>query len=722
MKKFLGLLMMYILCLANTQAQRLAEDSLRIDKLPALPFLPDPLLTDEGGANTPVQTIGQWEARKKWIREQYQYWVSGSRPPAPGNVTAKVISETRSGDVKLRMVELSFGPGMSAKMRVELMIPSSKKPLPVFMTQWNHRGWAQVAVRRGYIGCIYAGADNMDDTKDYATIFSGYDFATLMKRAWGASRVVDYLHTLQEVDTAAIALTGHSRNGKQSLMAAAFDERIKAVVTSSGGTGGESTFRYSDERFESESVEEITRVFPYWFSPRLRLFSGREQRLPVDQNLLMSLIAPRGLMMVSAITETQGNDWGIEQSYKSVQKAYHFLHADSNVAILLRRGRHQHAARDAEDFIDFFDYVFHRSSRRPENRLYHGYSFDNWKKLSGETGDTRKWTKLQGPLRERQDSIRQRIKWLLGDEPPGVPAERSLSPLLTRNRTYPDDYLAEVIGQPTVPETVKKMEVGPYNALGEDLWGTIYFPAGKVAGDSVAGQLPLVIFLHEYSYATGSQMRMEGLIRKFTALGYAVLRFDFAGFGTRIEEAGHFYERYPHWSLMGKMVADTRAIINDACTRMPFVDTSHIYLAGYSLGGTVALFTAALDERVKGTAIVAGFSSLRNDNVGTEGIRHYSHLHGLIPRLGFYEGRENSIPVDFDDVLTAVAPRPVLVVAPERDRIHGIGKVKAIVNNASAVYNKAGAGQQLSLKILDDYTRFKEPVEKEIEEWLSRQR
>jgi hypothetical protein len=119
---------------------------------------------------------------------------------------------------------------------------------------------------------------------------------------------------------------------------------------------------------------------------------------------------------------------------------------------------------------------------------------------------------------------------------------------------------------------------------------------------------------------------------------------------------------------------------------------------------------------------VAGFSSLRNDNVGTEGIRHYSHLHGLIPRLGFYEGRENSIPVDFDDVLTAVAPRPVLVVAPERDRIHGIGKVKAIVNNASAVYNKAGAGQQLSLKILDDYTRFKEPVEKEIEEWLSRQR
>src|SRR5699024_3501639 len=116
-----------------------------------------------------------------------------------------------------------------------------------------------------------------------------------MKRAWGASRVVDYLYRLPEVDTAAIALTGHSRNGKQSLMAAAFDERIKAVVSSSGGTGGESTFRWSDDRFNSESLEEITRKFPHWFSPRLREFAGREQNLPVDQNSLMSLIAPRGL-------------------------------------------------------------------------------------------------------------------------------------------------------------------------------------------------------------------------------------------------------------------------------------------------------------------------------------------------------------------------------------------------------------------------------------------
>src|SRR5690606_36256910 len=137
--------------------------------------------------------------------------------PPPESVEAKVLSESTDNGVTLRMVEIRFGPQDAAKMTAELMIPDAATPLPVFMTQWNHRGWAQIAVRRGYIGCVYAGADAKDDTENYGDIYAGYDFATLMKRAWGASRVIDYFYTLAEVDMARIGLTGHSRNGKQSL-------------------------------------------------------------------------------------------------------------------------------------------------------------------------------------------------------------------------------------------------------------------------------------------------------------------------------------------------------------------------------------------------------------------------------------------------------------------------------------------------------------------------
>ena len=86
-------------------------------------------------------------------------------------------------------------------MTVEVMIPEGDGPFPVFLTQWNHREWAQLAVRRGYIGCIYAGADAKDDTEYYSELWAGeYDFTRLMRRAYGASRAIDYLYMLDEVD------------------------------------------------------------------------------------------------------------------------------------------------------------------------------------------------------------------------------------------------------------------------------------------------------------------------------------------------------------------------------------------------------------------------------------------------------------------------------------------------------------------------------------------
>src|SRR5690625_2162419 len=93
------------------------------------------------------------------------------------------------------------------------MIPAGTGRFPVFMTRWNHREWAQIAVRRGYIGCVYAGADSRDDTEDYGRIWAGeYDFTRLMRRAYGSFRAIDYLYTLPEVDREKIAITGHSRN------------------------------------------------------------------------------------------------------------------------------------------------------------------------------------------------------------------------------------------------------------------------------------------------------------------------------------------------------------------------------------------------------------------------------------------------------------------------------------------------------------------------------
>lgn len=718
-------------------AAALRQDSLRIASLPSVALLPDPLVLDEGTRVIPVRTLSQWSEKRRWIRQQYQYWVSGSVPPAPKTFQVHVLSETTNSEgVKVSTVELRFGPGNRARMTLELMVPPVRpgQKLPVFMSQWNHRGWAQVAVRRGYIGCIYAGADGRDDTRNYGEVYPDYGFQTLMRRAWGASRVIDYLYRLPFVDTSRIALTGHSRNGKQSLMAAAFDTRIKAVVSSSGGTGGESTFRYSDDRFNSESVEEITHNFPYWFSPRLHLFAGREQKLPVDQNSLMSLIAPRGLMMVSAYTEDQGNPWGVQQSYLSVKKVYHFLHADSSVAILLRQGRHQHAARDIENFLDFFDYIFGRTRIAPENTLYDDYTFAGWRKENGtvampgstfgqEVLSPEKVFRDPALFGARQDSLRGDIRWLLGIRPPGVPAEVPFSARLDRNRTYPDDYLSEVIGQVSFKENsgVTVMRFGPYQPLGDDLWGAMFLPEGAVKGGAVSGKLPLVIYLHGYSFATGFHRRSAPVIARFVKAGYAVLAFDMMGFGTRGQEALHFYDRYPHWSEMGKMVSDTRSVIADAYDRMPFVDTSRIFLVGYSLGGTVVLLTAALDQRVKGVAAACAFSSWRSDTTGTEGIRRFYDIEGLLPRLGLFSGDKSRIPVDFDGILSCIAPRPLLLITPTQDRDHTIEAVRKITSTVADVYNRFQADDQLTVEEPVTFNHFTEGMQQQIISWLTRE-
>ena len=295
------------------------------DRMPSIPFLPDPLILDEGGTNIPVKTLSQWKEKQEWMRKQLEYYITGTYPPNPGNLQAAVSDERKDGETIIRMIELSFGPENKAKLRLNLMIPPGKGPFPVFLTQWNHREWAQIAVRRGYVGCVYAGADGNDDTEKYSEIWAGeYDFTRLMRRAFGASRAIDYLYTLPFVDKSKIGITGHSRNGKLSMIAAAFDERITACISSSGGTGAENPWRYCSDIYDTEDLASITCSFPSWFHPRLRFFAGRENKLPVDQNSFMALIAPRGLMLSTALNEPEGNPWGIEQAYLSAKKVYEF--------------------------------------------------------------------------------------------------------------------------------------------------------------------------------------------------------------------------------------------------------------------------------------------------------------------------------------------------------------------------------------------------------------
>ncbi len=678
------------------------------DKMPSIPGLPDALAGVTG--------VGQWPARKAELRRQVSHWMYGQFPPAPANLRAVVTGERKEGRATVREVRLEFGPEHRAKLRVELIIPEGKGPFPVFLTNHSHnRPWVYTAVRRGYIACIYHATDprygNGDDSDAWLEVYPGIDFPVLARWAWAGSRAVDYLVTLPEVNKAQIGITGHSRNGKMALLAAAFDERIGAAVPSSGNSGEGDPWRFTTEPFANESIELLTGGQSHWFHPRLRFFSGREDKLPVDQNTLMALVAPRGLMLYTGYAESASNPVGFEQAYRDALRVYRFLGREQNLWLHLRSGEHGTTAEDIEKFCDFFDSVFGRKARPKLESFAHGYTFAGWKTLSKE---------MPGPVAAK--TARERILWALGEEPAGVRNLQMQKKALEFSDA--DNPLASMFHRPSadasVRERLAKEGIGWGQVpIGDGIVGDLFHPV------TAKGKLPVVIWLHGYSYqygwsiqspwlATVNDLRMDQRpsIPSLVKRGYAVLVFDQIGFGTRLPEAREFYARYPKWSLMGKMVADTRAAI-DACFDLRMIDSSRISLMGYSLGAKVGLLTMALDSRVTALAAVAGFESLRRatPDRGVEGIAHYSHIHGLMPRLGFYIGKEAALPFDFDAALELAAGRRVLIVAPSLDRYARVEDVRAAVGE--------GKFAGVELETPAGFNQFGRKLQERVFDWFS---
>ena len=253
---------------------------------------------------------------------------------------------------------------------------------------------------------------------------------------------------------------------------------------------------------------------------------------------------------------------------------------------------------------------------------------------------------------------------------------------------------------------------------GDDLKADFYFPI-DADGSPHGGRWPVVVWMHPYAYTTGYSRDTRTFFASLIRRGFAVLAFDQIGFGSRVRDARYFYQRYPKWSLLGKMVSDTRAAV-EAVAALEAVDPSRIYLVGYALGAKVGLMTAALEERVKGVAAVCGVDPLRLNKAekGTEGLQHYSHLHGLLPRLGFFVGQENRLPFDFDEVLAAIAPRCALIVAPTLDRYAPIVDVQLEVEQARKVYSRLGNEGALRLQTPLGFNSFTPSMEKAVLDWL----
>jgi dienelactone hydrolase len=139
----------------------------------------------------------------------------------------------------------------------------------------------------------------------------GYASAS-MKGIVNHMRAVDVLQSMAEVDRNAIGVIGHSLGGHNSLFVAAFDARIRAVVTSCGFT---SFAKYKGGDLKGWSHQG--------YMPRIAaLFDNSPSRMPFDFKDVLGAIAPRPLFINAPSGDSNFDVSGVRETVAAVQDRF----------------------------------------------------------------------------------------------------------------------------------------------------------------------------------------------------------------------------------------------------------------------------------------------------------------------------------------------------------------------------------------------------------------
>lgn len=405
----------------SSMAVTTAEDFPPVDELPISRELPDPLVMQDG---TPVTTRQQWESqRRPELKALFQHYMYGYLPD-PTTVQAIRTASNDSifdGKAAWTAFSLHYGPAGTPPLDMLLIVPANQtEPPPVFVginfcgnhtvlndpaiplpRSWcrarcpgcrDHRAtesgrggevdvWnARMIIDRGYaLATFYYG--DVDPDKQENDFTDGvhphffrdgqsqpgkHEWGAIAAWAYGAHRVIDFLETERSVNAERLALVGHSRLGKATLLAGALDERIRVIIPHQAGCGGTAPSRFN----AGESVEQINTTFPHWFNDTFPDFNRNVERLPFDQHCLAALCAPRAVLFSNAEQDQWADPAGQFRMLKEADPVYRFLKVEglkpdtqpesgqliqSRLGYFIRPGRHSMNAEDWKAFLDFAD-------------------------------------------------------------------------------------------------------------------------------------------------------------------------------------------------------------------------------------------------------------------------------------------------------------------------------------------------------------------------------
>lgn len=363
------------------------------------PPLPDPLAAPGGKR---IRSRKAWPALARHWRGLVCDLEYGGMPRAPRSIRVETLCHSRvrrlEGAPRLFHYRVHCSGGKQPfSFCVRILLPDSQGPHPAVINGDGCWWYVSEDIARSVLraGCALVLFNRTEFAEDQSRIGDDthkgfypeecqpaagrnrrtgglYDFAgtksfgAVAAWAWGYHRCVDLLYRLPYIDTSRIAVTGHSRGGKTTLLAGALDERITLINDNASCAAGSALFRYVGHGGETI---DIARRFTSWFGAELKKYVGREEKLPFDQHCLLACVAPRPLLLTYALDDRWSNPEGMVLCAEAAREVYRFLGAGDNLAFHLRPGGHSHAPEDWAVLLDFIAWKWQgRKPRRAYNK------------------------------------------------------------------------------------------------------------------------------------------------------------------------------------------------------------------------------------------------------------------------------------------------------------------------------------------------------------------
>ena len=357
-------------------------------------MLPD-ILTSISGEK--ITSRYAWENfRREEIRHLFEHYVYGERPknsPDTLEFSVETLNPDKDGALVRRINICADGYSYS----VLSFTPKDKTGVPTFlyfMHEFQENNSELLSepnckfipiidiVKRGYgvvvmyFSSIYP--DVLRNLHHRTGMFERYlpseknrrdsDWAAISAWAYAASIVADYMVTDPLFDSDNLAVAGHSRGGKTALWTAALDERFSFAVSNSSGCMGAALLRGK----EGEHIDAIS-ANTDWFNKNQAKYALYEEMLPVDQHMLLSLIAPRFIYIQSSSEDRWADPVAERRSARLASEVYKLYGHKGAVLpeeseILLNtpyhegyighhttEGAHRIAACDWDMFISFWE-------------------------------------------------------------------------------------------------------------------------------------------------------------------------------------------------------------------------------------------------------------------------------------------------------------------------------------------------------------------------------